>query len=107
MNKRILSAFFDELEKLSYTLPMGSTFGKNVGRSWGMGSAKGGFATKMRSAGMQNQPKMQKKIPKMPGTINPMRAKTPNLKPPATAERNNQVKLRRDLSNVTLSNTRS
>jgi len=92
-----LQACLDELEKIAaIKLPTGSTFGKNVGKNYGWGSNKGGWSTQFRSAGMGSA--KPAKAPQLPGT---KKIKgVGGLKPPQVAEANNQVELRRGLSNI-------
>lgn len=91
-----LQSCLDELQKIAIALPGGSTFGKNVGKSWGRQSTKGGWSTQMRSAGMGSM--KPEKVPQLPGT---KKIKgVGGLKPPQVAEANNQVELRRGLSNI-------
>lgn len=77
-----------------------AAWGVNVGKSYGRGSAKGGWSTKFRSAGVENPKPVSKALPNLPG------AKLPAVKnqpmPKQVAEANNQVTLRRGLSNIEL-----
>lgn len=92
----ILHAFRDELEKIAISIPTGATFGKNVGKAWGQSSAKGGWSTQFRSAGMGSA--KPEKFPQLPGT-KPIKG-VGGLMPKPVAEANNQVELRRGLSNI-------
>ena len=95
MSDVTLQAFLDELEKIA-------AWGKNIGKSWGMSSTKGGWATHFRSAGMQTPPETNKAMPALKG-IKTWQTKTPVAPaPPRYGEVNNQASLRRNLSNVTL-----
>lgn len=90
MNDDVITAFISELEKIA------AAWGKNVGKSYGRSSSKGGFSTKMRSAGMGSA--KPSRMPQLSGT-KPIKG-VGGLKPPLTGERNNQVTLRRGLSNI-------
>jgi hypothetical protein len=84
--------------KMKKTAAVGSTWGKNLGKTWGRSSNKAGWATKYRSAGMTNPKPSTRKMPRMagsrtlPGSLGKM--------PKPVAEANNQVTLRRSLSNI-------
>ena len=82
------------------TMRKTAAWGKNVGRSWGRSSTKGGWATKYRSAGMSNPKPSTKKMPRMPGSRTLKGSLGAMPKP--VAETNNQVTLRRGLSNIEL-----
>lgn len=89
----ILEAMEDELVKIS-------SFGLNVGRSWGRSSSSAGFSTKFRSAGTANPIPRPRAVPKLPGSnLKGMKAQ-PLPKP--VGEANNQRGLRRGLSNIEL-----
>ena len=85
------------IQKKAMALPTTATFGKAVGKNHGWGSAKGGFSTSFKSAGMGSQ---------KPGTIKPLPGtkttgtKVRSVKPPKKPEINNMVELRRGLSNI-------
>jgi hypothetical protein len=86
----VISACLDELEKIS------STFGKNLGKTYGRTSAKAGWSTGFRSAGVQTT--KPPRVPQLPGT---KRIKgVGGLTPKSRGEVNNTVELRRGLSNI-------
>ena len=102
----ILQAFEDELEKIADSAAESNAsdrWGKKQGKTWGMSSTKGGWATHFSSAGMQNMNKgIRKGMPKLKGTKGFQTAAPRAPAPPRYGEVNNQNNLRRNLSNVTL-----
>jgi hypothetical protein len=100
---QLISGSKSDMKKLhqqakSWMPKRANAFGKNVGKSFGRTSSKGGFSTSFKSAGMGDMKSLTKSMPKLPGVS----TKTPGIKPPKaiSSERNNQVNLRRGLSNV-------
>lgn len=87
----ILAAFEAELEKIA-------AWGLNLGKTWGRSSTKGGLSTRYRSAGMSNPKPATTKMPRLPGSRT-LPGKLGAM-PKPVAEANNQVTLRRNLSNV-------
>lgn len=85
-----------KMRKVAYTV--GGGWGKSLGKSWGRSSSKGGLSTKFRSSGMSNPKPSTKKMPRMPGSKT-LKGKLGKM-PKPVAEANNQVALRRNLSNI-------
>jgi hypothetical protein len=88
-------------EKRAFAIPVGKTFGQSVGRSHGWSSPKGGFATTFRSAGVEVDKKQARKTLK---PLSGVKSTGTKVKVPEEVrpERNNQVNLRRGLSNIQL-----
>ena len=97
MEDVLLHSFQAELLKIAAAgIRINERLGKDVGRSWGWNSAKGGLATRFVSAGVGSvQPGAVKSLPGVG-----KRTTLPVRSPPVTAETNNQVALRRGLSNI-------